>query len=75
MFLWIKKVNVSFLFGRKQKEEAKKLLNEERDRRRAEAKLKIQARQQQERIEHVRNAIVSWHVNVKSITDLHRPDS
>ena len=41
------------------KGEIRKLLNEERDRRRAEANRKIWARQHQERVQHVRNAIVS----------------
>jgi len=42
---------------RKEREESKKLLNEEHDRKRAKARRKIQARQQQERIELVKKAI------------------
>lgn len=46
-------------FDRKQRKENEKLLNEQRDRRRMEAKKKIRLKQYQERVEHVRNAIVS----------------
>ena len=44
---------------RKQRKENEKLLNEQRDRRRMEAKKNIRLKQHQERVEHVRNAIVS----------------
>ena len=46
-------------FDRKQRKENEKLLNEQRDGRRMEAKKKIRLKQHQERVEHVRNAIVS----------------
>lgn len=46
-------------FLREVRKEIQHLLNEERDRQKAEANRKIWTRQQQQRIENVRNAIVS----------------
>lgn len=58
--LFVKGKNLRhFLFCREERNENQKLLNEEYYREREKAKKEIEERQRQERIEVVRNAIVS----------------